>query len=241
MAIAFSTLEDSEINSSQSSYSTGTLSPTAGALVLATCVVLKNSGLGADPTISGLGVTWNKIVVDTGLSGSANPVGIYLFATQAASYTTGTITFSPPAAPTECGWNVEQVTGTAVDFAAQGLGVIPQSGHASTTNGTSVGTNVLPNALISTPQSASYSAMFANSNTEVITQAAGYTQGTGWVQALFGQGQNAWKVSGDRSPSWSSTNPINYTLVAVEVAAPFDIPLLRPTERQVAQLANYRM
>lgn len=239
MAIGFT---DRDTNLSQvaaTSYATAAISPADKSLIVATIAAIRNAGLGADPTCSGLGASWTLLARDVGLSGTGNPTGIYMFIAQAASYSVpGAITFSFGSTTwSEAGWTVTEVTGSATDFDGGGLAVCRQSGHNSTVGGTSV--NASLGALGA--GSASYGSMFINSNTEAVNNGAGYTDISFWTAGLFGQQDCERKTAASTSVDWSWTNAQNATAVSVEIMPFLDVPNLgRPRRLQDANPV-YRM
>lgn len=207
-----------------SPYASASVAPAANAYLLAATHVTGTAV--ADPTVTGLGLTWELIDVQT-VGGTTRKLAVY-GAQCGATPGSGAITFTPGGTLTGAAWAIIQVAG-----------VSPTTPHAQ--EATNVGTAVASLALTLPAQGQAanrWFAFYATSNNSALTIAAP----ANWVELS----ENAystpssklwtgWNFAGSAPSSVSVSEDASYDFrgIAVEIAAPasgvtfaaFGIPL----------------
>jgi hypothetical protein len=210
MAVTRTHLTDDFITTNASSYTTATISPSAGRLLLVT-VVGSHAAAWPGLTVSGCGVSWVQVASndDTELRGAA------MFRAMGTP-TTGALTIATAdvSSLTACGWSVDEYAG--VDTSGSfGSGAIVQTRVARGAGAASVsqafsGTVTAGNATV-----AAVGMTAINETT---------TPGTGWTQIVNGgisqpstSRQVEWAATAQQNVTASWTTSADWFLVAAEI------------------------
>ena len=214
MAISASLLTNGNSGTNSSTVTTATFSPTPNALVL---VAVSNKGSGAataDPTASGLGLTWLPIGTGPEVFGTgANWEKLTVFRSMATGSTTGTITFDSTDVSTEWHWRIYEFTGVDTrgsngDFAI----VQTEQNSANAQNSVSITLSAFEH-----PDNATYGA-FGWTEPETGTVGSGFTGGSD--NASEGAATLAqYKLSNDTTVDASWTTLSIWAGFAVEIRA----------------------
>ena len=211
MAIASSTLDQGASSPGTTSFSTGTITPTANACVILNVVTGNPTTTPSFNSISasGCGLTWTLVAEQRSTS------GVFLqsfFVGQGASPSSGAVTVSGISSSDNVLWQVVEFTGVKTTGAYGGNGV------ASLHNGSGTQPTVtLPNSL--TTGSAIY-ASFMHANFGSITWSGGLTaQSTPQVSGINGtiyDGKDLTATSTTVAATVTGT-PQSWTMLAVEI------------------------
>lgn len=142
MTIVASNLTAVAQNSAGTSYTTSSISPAAGALVIVS--VASNVASSAVPTVTGASGTW--VQIDTRVDGT-NARRVTMFRDLSFSPGSGALTIDFAGVnQSNCAWSIDQFTGTDTS-GTHGSGAIVQSVGNSTASGTTTAFNVTLAAL----------------------------------------------------------------------------------------------
>lgn len=214
MALAVSNLTSGSTASSSTTYTTASISPTTGDLILvavkATSVTPAAFSKVGPPTITGAGLAF-KLAASFGHASITRR--LYLFWANAdASATAGALTITYPIAPqNDCGWSIEKITGhdasSSIAWCVQ-LGV-EATGTTSVHNPT-LTLNALQNA-----NSVSYGACYSGLSAAQWSAGSGFTQLSEQAAILATE----YKVN-DAVVTWGNTGTSTLDIIlAAEITA----------------------
>ncbi len=217
MAITITNMGSLFTGSNATSYSTGSYSPTANRLLIATITNVLNTGTPSEPTPSGNGLTWSKVVTYLpDPAGTQTRISVWV-ALTGGSPSAGAFT-ADFGVETELGCNIivdevdgADVSGTALDAIVQSVtGTVGGSGTSESITLASLGDT----------NNASYGSFNIQLN-EAYTAGSGYT--------ILAQGGNAgpnshtateYLVPGSTTVDISWTNSGAKGGIAIEIKAP---------------------
>lgn len=156
----------------RSTYTTGSISPAAGALI--TLFVLSRLAAGAPntPTVTGCSLTW--VQINTTLNSGGNR-RVTMFRAMGPAPSSGTLSIDHAGqTQTECDWVIDQHTG--VDGGgANGAGAIVQSG-VGTDGGTPGTTGTVSLSAFSSPYNMAYGGIVVQTSAVTISPGSGFTE-----------------------------------------------------------------
>lgn len=218
ISIALLTNGSGQSNVDSTSYTTGSISPTANRLILGAVACSANDAATVAPTLSGNGLTWVQIGTDTGTV-VGNERRITLFRAMGASPSSGIVTITLSATMLGCAWGFSEVTGMDTG-GTNGSGAIVQSATNSRDANDANFISVTLAAFADATNNATFIAAVAAAN-QAMAPEAGFTE-------LFDvthidrnmNASGAWRVGQDTTPTISWTNNTVAAAVAVEIQEP---------------------
>lgn len=209
MPITVSNLGNSFTQAVQSSFTTGSISPVAYALIVLTVSSNANAGLAGTPSsVSGGGVTWTLIN-----STNTSHTALAMYRALSSSPGSGAITVNYSSNQNNFYWSVNQFKN--VDLSgSNGAGAVVQS-QVHTTNGTTSGDTVTLSTLQSGENVAHGSIM--NSGATAITKGSNFTELSNISSSQVEESEYA-KNQTAVNWTWVSTN-YETSAVAIEVKA----------------------
>ena len=206
-AVTRTSLTSGYDNAPAGTCTTASITPTSNALVL--LAVFHNNG--ADPAVSGNGLTWVKIDRQNRSGGNGN---VTIYRALGAFPTAGAITITTGAS--RCAWSVVEYTGVDTS-GANGSGAIVQAVKGQ--NGFS-GSLALTLAAFSSTYNVTYGALFLDNdcNSMGITPGSGFTQIHKTSGSTSNCGQTQDQLANDTTVDWTHTNAWNAG-IALEIKA----------------------
>lgn len=201
----------------QTTYTTGTVTPTAGALVLAFFALSGASSAPSTwtpPTLTGAGMTWEIVR----LSNQAGFLGTWCFRAQSATPGSGALTIDLQGnTAARCGWQIVEVTGLT-NYGDNGASLIAQTAVAGA-SGTS-GSTTFPAAFT---DAAHLTICHTNRvATDAITPDPNLTTiATNIVETS--RYQTDWRAGEEATVDWSASASSNWTTLALEVGEPVPV------------------
>lgn len=213
----------------QASYTTGSITPTAGSLVLAAFAAGDNPSNLQQPTCSGCGLTWTAIrAALIGAGGAGGEVMLVVFAAYADPLvvTSGGLTFSNAVSGGTCDgalWSVYEVADW-LPHGGQGAGVVNVNSSNVTADTMNVNGSAVQNA-DSLVISWCLTYNDGNSTAPTLTNPTGWTGLTNTPLSLGSEGMRlgaAYNTSSDAGADWSasSTNDRMLGLIAEVLGNP---------------------
>lgn len=218
-------------------FATASVSVAANQPLLLQVTTSLGNGGGVDVTsVTGLGITWQKVISQA--SSNAN-LFQSLWRAMPTSASSGTLSITIPSPVTNVGWKLIQISG-ADTSGTNGSGAIRQSGSlAKAVSPISV---TLPQAIATGNITMGFLAYNASSSTNTITVGSGYTELLPKVDAP-GPESNwttaEWKSPGSTTVDFSTSNSGSKSLLAVEVVTATSTPIVVDAGADVADIEPY--
>ena len=216
MAVAASNVIANADSTDQNSYTTASVSVTAGRLYLVLVRHTRDTaGTANTPTVTGASQTWE--VVDTRLYATDSKVRTTLFRCEAASTTSGALTIDfAGQLQNQCGWIVDEITGQVQG--ANGANAIVQS-TTGDSNGASVTSFSLTLAAFARAANAVWAGIRVATFSTTVTHEGGYSELAEQGTSGAAKAESEFKDSSDTSPSWTLGSDQVAGAIAVEINA----------------------